>query len=413
MAVRMMTLFSLLSLIFISPTEGAVARIYGFKKPPKYLNIPKIRVRVRKGMKNVFISGTDLKRKIHVNNDVKAFEGRKSIRFNCFGLAQRTKKPSLKPVLLASLVSSTGLVSLKKEAINERYKGLLHIVASPMADSCDVVHETDIEDYLSSLLSKEMNAKWPLEALKAQAIAARTYAIYKMESRQVSRQAGFETFYHLESSEKHQVGGHFLDSTKKTQRASLDTRGEVLIGPAKVIKPIFFHAKCGGHTLRPDQVWQSPVRGYKAMNCSFCRNRGNSDYHKGVSLARFKKFLKWVGKKGFSLVDPRPYLKKTIKITPDNRLARTVGVSLGSKVIRFKKALIRRYFGRKTVPSNNFEVKFQKLGEFNQRVSFKGSGFGHGVGMCQLGALDLAARGWDYKRILSYYFPRFKVKRIY
>ena len=373
---------------------------------------PKIKIRVHQGLDTVWVSGVDLKRKIHPNNDVKVYKGLKRIRFNCNNLEHQAKNPLQRPVLLASLGSPTGLLSLKKSAIAERYKGLLHIVASPLGSSCDVVYEARIEDYLASLLAKEMNAKWPIEALRAQAVAARTYALYKRESRQVNRLAGHETFYHLENSEKHQVSGHFLESTNKTWQASLSTKGEVLLDPDQSIKPVFFHAKCGGHTLRPDQVWQNTVRGYQAVSCPFCKERGPNSYRTEIPIHRFKNFLTWLGKKGHSSKISPLHLEKKIKLAPHQRFSRNLSVLLGNKVIHFKKALLRRYFGRKLVPSNNFRVALNS-GKIKTALRLTGDGLGHGVGMCQMGAFDLAERGWDYKRILSYYFPNFSIEHIY
>ena len=146
-------------------------------------------------------------------------KGRKAVKFKCQNLNK--KVGFSKPQLLASLVQVRDSFPFPKD----KYKGLLHVVTSKTNDSCDVVHETGIENYLSSLLAREMNAKWQVEALKAQAIAARSYAIHKMQSEQVKREAGHETYYHIESSEKHQVSGNFFDTSFKTEEATQSTKG--------------------------------------------------------------------------------------------------------------------------------------------------------------------------------------------
>jgi len=91
-----------------------------------------------------------------------------------------------------------------------------------------------------------MNPKWPLEALKAQAVAARTYALHKMRTQQVTKELGAEAFYDLESSEKHQVGGNFFDATTTTNLASAETKGEVLTTSSGQIQPIFFTQNAEG-----------------------------------------------------------------------------------------------------------------------------------------------------------------------
>ena len=106
-------------------------------------------------------------------------------------------------------------------------------------------------------------------------------------------------------------------------------------------------------------------------------------------------------------------LKNKLKIVPDKIFSRNIRFYLGERVFVIKKSLLRRYFGRFIVPSNNFELTLQEAGPFKVSLRLKGEGLGHGVGMCQLGALDLADKGWDYKAILSHYFPGHQLKKIY
>jgi stage II sporulation protein D len=369
--------------------------------------LPFIRVRIKKALKKVVISGTDLLRKFHLNNKTKKFRGRKSIKFNCHNFT-RVCRPK-NPVLLASLTSQTGLVSFNLE----KYSGLLHIVTSENSESCDVIQELNLENYISTLLSKEMNGSWPVEALKAQAIAARTYAYHKMQSKQVARMAGFETYYHLENSEKHQVGGSFFDSTENTRQATSATKGEILANGQGAIRPIFFHAKCGGQTLRPDQVWTNRVSGYASVRCPFCKGHGQRGFRNSLSMARFKKFLRWQVKKKFLKAGIIKHLSQKLRIVPHSNFSRRIYFYLGDRRYSFKKPLLRRYFGRVIFPSNNFVFRKLRGKKGKPYFSVSGDGLGHGVGLCQLGALDLAQKGWDYKRILAHYFPAHKIKKIY
>lgn len=409
----------------ISDTHASLAKIYGrhleegarnkgpeLRQEPKnkssFFKAPNIRVRVQKSLKDVLIAGTDLKRKFHLNNNIQTFRGRKAIKFKCQNLKSRA--PFKKPILLASLGSSTGLISLEED----RYQGLLHVVTSKTNDSCDVIHETNLETYISSLLAREMNAKWPVEALKAQAVAARSYALHKMNSGQVKKEAGHETYYHIESSEKHQVAGNFFDVNLNTELATLSTSGEVLVDSSGDIAPIFFHAKCGGKTLRPAQVWQNRVNSYRSVPCPYCKDHGTKGFDSHLTLKRWMKFLKWSVRKKFL---PKEVItlasKEDLRFVPDKKFARKVHFYLGDQLFTFKKALLRRYFGRFIVPSNNFKMTLENAGPRQVKIRLKGDGLGHGVGMCQLGALDLADRGWDYKKILSHYFPGHKMKKIY
>lgn len=400
--------------LFTGTVEANIARVYGgvlkenVRKPyPEIKTSPKIRVRVKAALKNVFIAGTDLKRKFHHNNLVNTFKGRKAIKFKCQNI---NKKVSFKkPTLLASLGSSTGLISLAKE----KFKGLLHVVTSKSNDSCDVIHETDIENYLSSLLAREMNSKWPVEALKAQAVAARSYAIHKIQSQQVKRQAGYETYYHIESSEKHQVSGNFFDTNLNTQLATTMTEGVVLMDERGKISPIFFHAKCGGKTLRPEQVWQNYRDSYQSVKCPYCKDHGSDGYDNVLGLKRWRKFLKWNVRKGHLPKSVLKALKENLKVVPDKKFSRKIRFYLGEKLYSLKKSLLRRYFGRVAVPSNNFKLTLENRGKLGPALRLRGDGLGHGVGMCQLGALELADRGWSFEKILAHYFPKHKIKKVY
>lgn len=384
-----------------------IGDVFAGLRPSQYKHLsiqkPKIKVRIGDQLEKVNISGTDLRRTLHVNSSHKKFPGRKRIRFNCNSFTRKNKGKITKPILLASVSSQTGLVSLE----NRKFQGRLHVVTSPEKESCDVVQEVDIESYISGLLSKEMNGTWPVEALKAQAVAARTYALYKQTTQQVSRKLGYQAYYDLESSEKHQVAGDFFDTTLNTDVATADTSGYILVTKKGNLTETFFHAKCGGRTIKPNVVWENKVEGYKGVSCPFCDGHGKKNWRQTIDKKRFVKFLKWAKrKKHISFRDSQ--LKKRIKLMKDKFSSGNFRVYLGSKPLVIKKPLLRRYFGRVIVASNNY-----RLVQWKNGFGVYGKGLGHGVGMCQLGALDLADRGWDFKKILAHYFPGHKLVKIY
>ncbi|MBI2519440.1 MAG: SpoIID/LytB domain-containing protein [Bdellovibrio sp.] len=367
-----------------------------------------IRVLIGSGLKEVMIKGRDIERKIFVKNERKYFAGRTSLAFNCSGLAKlKNQKLNLNagPILFASLQSPQGYFSYQ----NELYRGQIKVLAKRDEDACDVVNEIPIENYLQTLLAKEMNGNWPLEALKAQAVAARTYAIHKMSDQQVSRAIGHEAFYDLESSEKHQVSGGLADITVLTKQASKQTAGEILVTSSDTIVPIFFHAKCGGRTLLPQEVWDNVVEGYHSVECGKCDGKGEKEWKNVISLQRFRDFLKWAFKDdpgGANLIE----LLNTEKLifVPDRIENKRIKVYVGEKLFMVSKTLLRRYFGRILVASNNFSLK---IGQSD--LSIIGKGLGHGVGLCQLGVLAWAQQGMDYRAILKHYFPGFRIEKAY
>ncbi len=357
---------------------------------------PKLRVRVARALKAIQVSGTDLARTLHITKNSKSYAGKKTIKFEC---ERVSRKAESSPLLLASLGSPTGLLSVDKDGEFGKYLGKIHISTSTDHRRCDVINEIDMESYLSTLLAKEMNSKWPVEALKAQAVAARTYALHKIYSKEVSKVFGSEVPFDLESSEKHQVSGKFSDETPNTRLAAVSTAGEVLVNTTGDLAPVFFHAKCGGKTRLPEQVWQNSVKGYKSVDCPFCKDHGRPGWSTEISTERLEKFVLWATKKGYFHPKREVMKGELIKVADDRWGANRIRVSYGNVSALMEKSVFRRYFGRVELRSNNFHTRYATTGD----LVLEGNGHGHGVGLCQMGALEMATRGFNHKQILSYY----------
>ncbi|MBC7430185.1 MAG: SpoIID/LytB domain-containing protein [Bacteriovorax sp.] len=363
---------------------------------------PVVSVRIGKSLKAINVTGLDLKRHLIFNDDYKSYTGKQTVKFNCETYTTLNKHRNT-PILLATLESPTGLLSYG----NVKYQGLFKVITNPRGDSCDIINDIPMEDYISSLLTKEMNSSWPIEALKAQAVAARTYALHKMQSQQVSKELGSEAFYDLESSEKHQVGGAFFDATDTTINASYATKGEVLLTGDGKLRPIFFHAKCGGRTLRPDQVWHNKEESYQSVNCPFCHGIGPKNWSRVIGLDRIKTFFRWANSQKL-LSEPLEVDFNSVVLVPDNIDRFTVNFYINDRPYIVEKAVLRRYFGNVVFPSNSFSLEMRSGG-----FMINGEGLGHGVGLCQMGAFALAKQGWSYKKILAHYFPDHVLKKMY
>ncbi len=356
---------------------------------------PTLRVRILHAVDKVEVTGIDLTRTFLSSGIRHTFPGKKRITINC----RQLKLPSYlgkSPMLLARIESNTGLTTVG----NEKYSGSIIVATSPDKNNCDVINEVDIEAYISSLLSKEMNGSWPVEALKAQAIAARTYALYRIRARQQAVAKGISALFDVENSERHQVTGHFFDATTKTVQAARETRGQILLTDSGTLTETFFHASCGGHTLLPDQVWSNHVKGYQRVPCEYCQNSTKEKYMLKITSARFVQFLRWAIKDvGFV---------SQFLLAPDRVENGKFRVYIGEQVCILEKTLVRKFFGRFEVPSNSFVLERQA-----DHLLILGKGNGHGVGMCQMGALDMAKKGKLYHQILSHYYPNHKLRLIY
>ena len=359
-----------------------------------HASVPSLKVLIAKSLSNVVVEGMDLHKTIHTLKQSQQYTGRKSISFNCRPQLRKKLSVQSSPLLIASLSSPTGLISWGKH----KYQGELQLLADTKTERCDLVNSIPLEAYITTLLAKEMNGTWPIEALKAQAVAARTYALDRLRKSHVGK------LYDLESSEKDQVSGTFFDATEKTLRASRETEGEILIGPSGKIAPAFFHSKCGGKTLRPDQVWGGVEEGYRSVNCTFCQKTGMKDWNAKLQNKKLVDMVDRVLKKYYS----DTIIDQNIKIMPDSLHNSELRIYAGDRLHIVKKSYLRNLAGRGILPSNNFIMSNK-----NEEIHVEGQGYGHGVGLCQLGALELAKRGYDYRQILSFYFPRHKIKTAY
>ncbi|MBP9673898.1 MAG: SpoIID/LytB domain-containing protein [Bacteriovoracaceae bacterium] len=367
-----------------------------------YADIPHINVLLGQKLSQVTLKGQDLKKKIIANNSTSQQDGFSTFSFNC-GYSPSTNVKSsagfLKDkIMLASVSSPTGYVSWQ----NRDYQGDFVVTASLQEQKCDLIQRLPLESYISSLLAKEMNGSWSIEALKAQAVLARSYALLK------KKQGTFmaEDFYHLTASEKDQVAGALLDKTQKTTQASRETQGEVLVTDKGSLASVFFHSQCGGKTLKPEYVWQNKVEGYQSVPCPRCHENKSSKWSYSLAEKDFITTLKNVYQTKGSLLLLNASHVFFIPDRTDNALMRFYDDEKNMKVMQ--KAWLRSYLGRKNLKSNYFKVSKRE-----GRIFFEGKGLGHGVGMCQMGALSFAKKGWNYHKILSYYFPNYKIKKVY
>jgi stage II sporulation protein D len=365
-----------------------------------YASVPQIRILLGKKVKSAKISGVDLQRELMGLKKVRSYKGYKNINLECAPLSKYSHVK--KAVALASYSSNSNFINYN----NHRYTGSISLVMASEGKGCNIINNLSIEDYIRSVLPKEMNGNWPIEALKAQAIAARSYAYYKIQTNQVSNQEGFDVYYDLENSERHQVNGNFFDINLRSKNAQLATSGEILFNQKNKNIPIFFHSKCGGKTKMPSQIWRNQIEGYSSVNCPFCHKHGKKNWEYKISDFKFSTALNKVLKNYYdsSLTSS----KSKLKIIEDSEFQSKITFYDEDKLHFVQKSRISNIVGRSKIPSSNFLIK---KNEGNVLIS--GKGFGHGVGLCQFGAYEMAKQGYTYKEILKFYFPKLLIKKIY
>jgi stage II sporulation protein D len=238
-----------------------------------------------------------------------------------------------------------------------------------------------------------MPSGWPLEALKAQAIAARTYALFKMHAREETSAA-----FDVETSVMDQV---FLMPTRddmpsayraNVERAVSETRGLLLTTGGAHPTPLaaYFHADCGGHTEDARAVWGSASTG--TTRDEGCPLNPHAQWQAHLTKAEIARTLH----ASTSLIDLRAIGRTSTLRVERMRFAWADGTSTELSPHEFRMAL-----GHDRVKSTNFE-----LAAIGDGFTLSGKGSGHGVGLCQWGARHLAKAGSGYREILKHYYPR-------
>ncbi len=283
--------------------------------------------------------------------------------------------------------SKSGTVTVN----GREYKGRILIL--PDGGGLAVVNEVPLEKYLAGLVNAEISSKWPMEAVKAQVVAARTYALYKMGKS--------EEFYHLKSDVSDQVYLGAAAEDKRAIKAVRSTRGEVLKYGNELI-PAFYHSNCGGKTADATDVWGVPHPALKSTQCSFCSDAPYGHWRLTLNWAELQKAIN-----GLYPGTGRVKSITVRKRSGDGRVT-ILAVVTGKGRILVDSGDFRKEVGYNRLPSTLF-----RMGGGDGKVIFEGRGFGHGVGLCQWGAKGASERGWDYARILGKYYRNAVVNRVY
>ncbi len=258
-----------------------------------------------------------------------------------------------------------------------------------------VVDELPLETYLVGLINAEAHSSWPREAIRAQAVAARSYAMLRID------RSGSRSF-DLRATVADQV---YLGSALEDPAAAdavRSTRGEVLSFGGRVAKA-FYHSTCGGRTAGVKEVWGGDFPYLRSVECDWCQESPRYFWRYQIDGMKISAALARSGIKVGSV--------KEIKIvgkTPSGRNDKVKIVGGGRNKI-IKASTLRKTLGYTNIFSTRFEVFEPDAGKF----LFMGRGSGHGVGMCQWGARGMAALGKKYREVLLYYYPGCSIMKAY
>ena len=257
-----------------------------------------------------------------------------------------------------------------------------------------VINQISLEDYLLGVIGKEAPQDWPVEALKAIAMVARTYALSE-------RLSNVSTAYDVTGTVLSQVYGGKTAERSRTTRAVKETEGFVLTYRGRIF-PAFYHSTCGGLTEHASVMGPfdlEPLKG--GIHCSWC---ADSPFYR-CRQRLTKEDLAWaVSQLGRGSI----WRVSDLEIVERTATGRVAKIRIqGARAVVLTGYEFRQLFGFSRIRSTAFTVLRQ-----GDAFILEGGGWGHGVGLCQWGAAELARRGFSAKEILAFYYPHAEVIRL-
>ena len=277
------------------------------------------------------------------------------------------------------LISSDSPIYVDK--IKRNYGGAISLRVNNK--KLDVVNRVEIDEYLKGVLPKEMSPSFPMESLKAQALCSRSFAINNYNK-------FIKKGYNLDDTTSSQVYYGKDVENKSTNKAVEDTLGQVIKYNGEVAETIFC-ASSGGYTVASSEAWGGNSVPYLIAQ------------EDPYSVHPWKYELKDSDLKKLNLSD---VFSVSLDYNNSNRVNNlTFSTSKGD--VKIKATDFRKKIGNTIIKSTLFDVNV-----IGNKIFVSGKGYGHGVGMSQYGAVEMAKKGSNYKDIIEFYFPGTNIEKI-
>jgi stage II sporulation protein D len=282
-------------------------------------------------------------------------------------------------------IESGGHISIN----GKYYRG--HFLINRARTGVNIVNVLDIDDYVKAVVPKEADASWNIEALKTQSIISRTYALATAGKH---AHEGFD----LCDKTHCQVYGGLSAEADSANEAVIKTKGEVLTFNGELAQTVF-HSNSGGHTENPKYVWswkETPPY-LKGVRDPYSKDMPNFTWENVLSESFIRNKLK-IG-----------------KISSIRTSGKTAAGSAIDIIIRHSKGTLKMNaakFRLEIDPNKIKSVSNLKITKAGSDFVFKGNGWGHRVGLSQWGAKAMADKGISYGKILSFYYPGAKIKKV-
>jgi len=271
------------------------------------------------------------------------------------------------------------------------YRGQLELTCGTRSGIL-AVNFVPVEEYLKGVVPNEVQYSWPAEALKAQAVAARTFTLSHMGT------AAEHADYDVEAGTNSQVY-RGLDSERDSTSRAVEATARLVATYQGHFISAFYHSNCGGHTADVRHVWGSEAPYLKGVPCGFCNDSPHATWTLTLSWTEVVSALAQRNIKSIHSLE-------AVGRLPDGRILSIEIQHDGIKDV-MKAAAFRMLVGPERLKSTNFEIVPSA-----KDVAFRGRGWGHGVGLCQEGACGLARTGYGFAEILEFYYPGIEIQAL-
>lgn len=279
--------------------------------------------------------------------------------------------------LIINALDNTSSFSLRtdgKTPARQFYKGDLSFY--PDLETLVMINNCDVDNYIAGVIRAEGGINRHKEYFKTQAIIARTYLYSHLDKHL------HDNYNVCDNTHCQAFNGITYDSVINS--ASLETRGLVLLGADSMLIVSAFHSNCGGMTASSKDVWVSDQPYLRSVTDPYCVNSKNAVWEKKIGTDEWIYYLNKQGYNG----------RNDLSLLSFYQNKRWVDYKAGTFTVPFEK--IREDF---KLRSAYFSVIAAR-----DSVTFKGKGYGHGVGLCQEGAMEMASRGHLHREIIDFYY---------
>lgn len=244
-----------------------------------------------------------------------------------------------------------------------------------------LINRVDSEKYIAGVVESESGTKTSLEYYKLQAILCRTYLLAHI-NRHIGE--GFQICDDVHCQA-------YLNKHKEEDiwKAVIETKGMVVVDSDLNLITAAFHSNCGGQTVNSQDVWAVATPYLKSIKDTFCTESAHAKWQRSIPLEDWRSYLQLKHKYP---IDDSLHMNNATSFTQPNGRS----IYFVDKDLKIPLKIIRADFQLK---STYFSV--EQKGEM---VIFSGKGYGHGVGLCQEGAMKMAKLNYSYKDILKFYY---------